>query len=89
MTRFSGEAWFHLSGYVNSHNTSMWPAANPYATHGKSLHPQKVEAWCSLSSAHIIVSISLQTTINTNVHLDILQESVNQLDDRELILGDS
>jgi hypothetical protein len=30
-TWFSNEAWFHLSGYVNSQNTRLWGTENPHA----------------------------------------------------------
>jgi hypothetical protein len=30
-TCFSDEAWFHLSGYVNSQNTRLWGTENPHA----------------------------------------------------------
>jgi hypothetical protein len=29
-TWFSDEAWFHLSGYVNSQNTHLWGSENPH-----------------------------------------------------------
>ena len=33
---FTDEAWFHLSGYVNSQNTRIWAAENPHSVHKKS-----------------------------------------------------
>ncbi|CAH1366225.1 unnamed protein product, partial [Tenebrio molitor] len=29
LTFFTGEAWFHLSGYVNSQNYRTWATENP------------------------------------------------------------
>ncbi|RZC38791.1 hypothetical protein BDFB_014600, partial [Asbolus verrucosus] len=40
-TFFSDEAWFHLSGYVNSQNMRMWSSENPYYYVEEPLHPQK------------------------------------------------
>jgi hypothetical protein len=39
----SNEAWFHLTGYVNSENTHLWPVENP---HEAPLHPMKTGVWC-------------------------------------------
>ncbi|RZB39757.1 hypothetical protein BDFB_014971 [Asbolus verrucosus] len=30
LTFFSDEAWFHLSGYINSQNMRMWCSKNPH-----------------------------------------------------------
>jgi hypothetical protein len=32
------EAWFHLSGYINSQNSRIWSAENPHALHENPLH---------------------------------------------------
>ncbi|KAJ8870256.1 hypothetical protein PR048_029277 [Dryococelus australis] len=37
------EAWFHLSGYVNSQNSRIWSSANPHVLHEKPLHFHKLE----------------------------------------------
>lgn len=41
-TFFTDEAWFHLSGYVNSQNFRIWATANPKKYKETSLHPLKV-----------------------------------------------
>jgi hypothetical protein len=35
----SDEAWFHLSGYVNSQNSRKLSAENPHAFHERPLSP--------------------------------------------------
>jgi hypothetical protein len=50
-TWFSNEAWFHLSGHLNSQNTRLWANEIPHALHEESLHSQKVGVF----SANIII----------------------------------
>jgi hypothetical protein len=38
----SDEAWFHLSGYLNSKNTLLWSAENPSAMNKAPLHSLKI-----------------------------------------------
>jgi hypothetical protein len=44
-TLFSDEAWFHLSGYVNSQNMRIWSTENPHVYVEAPLHPQKIGFW--------------------------------------------
>jgi hypothetical protein len=37
----SDEAWFHLSGHVNSQNTRYWPVDNTNTIHQQTLHDKK------------------------------------------------
>jgi hypothetical protein len=74
---FTDEAWFHLSGYVNSRNTQVWAAENPHVYHKEPLHPLKVGVWCAISSRPIF----FEETVNTQVYVDIFDTFVNQLDD--------
>jgi hypothetical protein len=55
-------------------------AANPYATHEVSLHPQTA----SVTYPHNWPNFC-PTTLTTDVCLDISQEYVNQSDEQELI----
>jgi hypothetical protein len=38
---YSDEAWFMLSGYLNSQNFRIWTTDNPHAYLEAPLHPQK------------------------------------------------
>ena len=38
----SDEAWFYLSGYVNSQNTRYWSSKNPHVIHKTPLHDLKI-----------------------------------------------
>jgi hypothetical protein len=37
-----GEAWFHLTNYVNSQNNRAVSRENPHAAHGTAVHPVKI-----------------------------------------------
>jgi len=58
-TFFIDEAWFHLSGYVNSQNVRIWAAENPHTVHEEPLHSQKIGVWCGVSRRRIIGPIFL------------------------------
>jgi len=44
-TWFSEEAWFHLSGYVNSQKFRIWASKNPNALHEEPLHSEEIGVW--------------------------------------------
>ena len=50
----SDEAWFHLSGYVNSQNTRYWSSENPHVIHETPLHNLKIGVWCAVSETKIV-----------------------------------
>jgi hypothetical protein len=58
VTFFTYEAWFQLSGYVNTQNTRLWSSAKPYAVHENPLQDQKLGAWVAISR-RLIVAYSL------------------------------
>jgi hypothetical protein len=87
MTWFIDEAWFHLSGYVNSQNTRIWASENPHAFNEAPLHPQKVGVWCAISTQKVIGPIFFEQTVNTDVYKDIFMAFVDQLDSIELMQG--
>jgi hypothetical protein len=64
-TWFSDEAWFHLSGYVNSQNTRLWASENPHALFQEPLHSQKLGVFCALSQRRIIGALFLYTTVTS------------------------
>ena len=46
------EAWFHLSGYVNSQNTCTWATEHPHEIHEVPLHSEKTGVVCNLQASH-------------------------------------
>jgi hypothetical protein len=68
----SDEAWFHLSGHVNSQNTQYWAAEIPHLVHEQ--HDQKIGVLCAVSGAHIIGPIFFDRTVNTEVYVNIFEE---------------
>ena len=87
VTWFTNEAWFHVSGYVNSQNTRVWASENPRVFLELSLHPEKVWVWCAIYGQRIIGPIFFEETVNTIVYKNIFMDFVNQLDDMELTQG--
>jgi hypothetical protein len=43
---FSDEAWFHLSGYVNSQNMRMWSAENDFFFKNRNYTLKKLDCGC-------------------------------------------
>ena len=70
---FSDEAWFLLSGYVNSQNSRVWSAENPHTILESPLHDVKVGAWCAISHKwitgpiYIYIFSTRRSTLNTIV----------------------
>ena len=84
---FSDEAWFHLSGYVNSQNSRIWGSENPNAIHEEPLHSEKIGVWCGMSRRRIIGPIFFDATVTKAAYMEIFNTFVNQLDDEELSIG--
>lgn len=78
-TYFSDEAWFHLSGYVNSQNNRMWSTENPHAYTESPLHPIKIGVWVAISPLRIIGPIFFDNTINSERYCLIINNFVNNL----------
>ena len=51
---FSDEAHFHLSGYVNRHNSRIWSSENPEQTQERPLHSPRVTVWCGLNAVSVL-----------------------------------
>jgi hypothetical protein len=64
LTFFSGEAWFHLQGYINKENNHYWSSQNPHLSHKARLYPVKVGVWCALSARKIVGHVFFKETIN-------------------------
>jgi hypothetical protein len=56
-TFFTDEAYFHLSGYINSQNSCVWCAHNPRAFHESPLHDEKIGVWVGMSRRRIVEPI--------------------------------
>jgi len=84
---FSDEAWFHLSGYVNSQNSRIWASENPKAIHEEPLHSEKTGVWFGMSRRRIIGPVFFEETIRTDAYMEIFNTFVNRLDDEELSIG--
>ncbi|PNF22643.1 hypothetical protein B7P43_G07109, partial [Cryptotermes secundus] len=78
------EAWFHLSGYVNSQNNRIWSSDNPHVLHEKPLHCQKIGVWCAVSR-RIVGPIFFETAVNSPVYQDIITQFIAllEVDERE------
>lgn len=81
----SDEAWFHLSGHVNSQNTRYWSVENPHVLHESPLHDEKIGLWCAISGHRIVGPIFFDETVNSDVYIRIFNEFYEQLtnDERE------
>lgn len=80
---FSDEAWFHLSGYVNSQNSRIWSSENPHVLHERPLHCQKTGVWCALSRRRIVGPLFFETTVNSVVYQDIITQFIALLEEDE------
>lgn len=78
------EAWFHLSGYVNSQNTRHWATQNPHVSHQKPLHDLKIGVWCAISGRRIIGPIFFEESDNTEFYLRIYEEFATHLTQEEM-----
>lgn len=88
LTFYSDEAWFHLSGYVNSQNYRFWTSENPHNFIETPLHSQKVGVWLAVSRRRIYGPVFFHDTINGERYKRIMLEPfINQLDDEEIQLG--
>ncbi|GLV41775.1 hypothetical protein CBL_12064 [Carabus blaptoides fortunei] len=82
------EAWFYLSGYVNSQNFRTWFTENPHSFVETSLHPQKIGVWVAVSRRRIIGPIFFNETIKAERYRSIILDPfIEQLHDDELANG--
>jgi hypothetical protein len=54
ITFITYEAYFHVSGYVNSQINRVWSATNPHEIKDIPLHDRKVGVWYAMSRSRII-----------------------------------
>jgi hypothetical protein len=84
VTFFTDEAWFHLSGYVNTQNTRLCSSQNPYAAHEKTLHDQKLEVWVAISRWHIVGPLVFEETVNSERYCSMLHDFIGLLEEDEI-----
>jgi hypothetical protein len=75
VTFFRDEAYFHLSGYINSQNSCIWCAHNPHAFHESPLHDENTVR--RVSNVWRLAGDTLSLTCNFlycnhQVHRDVL-----------------
>jgi hypothetical protein len=75
------EAWFHLSGYVNSQNSRYWGTENPHNCTSNTYMTKR--SMCGASATRIIGPIFFDPTVNMDVYLAILEEFYSQLTEQE------
>jgi hypothetical protein len=73
---YSDEAWFHLSGYVNSQNSRIWSVENPHTFHERPLHSLKVAVWCAVSRRRIIGPIFFSETITAERYQELIMNFI-------------
>lgn len=87
-TFFSDEAWFHLSGFVNSQTMRMWSQDNPHFFREAPLHPLKIGIWVGMSRRRLIGPIFFEDTVTAERYRNnIVDVFLNQLHDDELNYG--
>jgi hypothetical protein len=79
----SDEAWFHLSGYVNSQNSWFWSSENPHLFHEVPLHSQKIGCWCAISRKRIVGPIFFSETVTSEKYQEIIMQSISLLNEEE------
>ena len=91
---WSDEAYFQLTGYVNSKNAIHWGTEKPNEVISKPLHSKKVSAWCAFSKHGVIGPYWFEedgqtVTVNTERYLRIaLKPFWNSLGRRQGIQRD-
>jgi hypothetical protein len=82
------EAYFHISGYVNSQYTRIWSDENPHAVHQTPLRDIKIGVRCAVSVKRIIGPIFYHKTVNSDRYVrNTLKPFFEQLTDDERQCG--
>jgi hypothetical protein len=72
----SDEAWFHLSGYTNSHGKRYWLVCRKSHLNPVSLHDINIDVWCSVSVNSIIIPMTLSHQYATHIWQCVLNTSL-------------
>jgi hypothetical protein len=82
------EAYFHVTGYVDSQNRRIWSDENPHTVHQIPLHDRKFAVWCALSARRVICTIFYHETVNSGRCVrDILEPFFEQLTHNERLVS--
>jgi hypothetical protein len=84
---FFDEAWFNLSGYVNSQIFRFWSSENPLLFHKVPLHSQKIGCWYAISRKWILGPIFFSETITAEKYQEIIIQFISLLNEEELFAG--
>lgn len=85
---FTDEAWFHLSGYVNSQNMRMWSTRNPHFFTETPLHPRKIGVWAAISQRRLVGPFFFGGRLTSlRYRQELLTPFINSLMDDELAEG--
>jgi hypothetical protein len=88
LTFYTDEAWFHLTGFINSQTMRMWSADNPHFFRETPLHPLKIGVWVGMSRRRLIGPIFFEDSVTAERYRNnILDVFINQLHDDELTHG--
>lgn len=69
---FTDEAHFWMSGYVNKQNY-RWAKENPRIGRSTSMKPQRVTAWCAISSSGVIGPFFFEQNVTGSRYRDMLE----------------
>ena len=91
---FSGDADFHLNGYINSRNNVYWETSPPQEVLQRPLHSSIVTTWCAMNSKTIIVPYWFEdqhhntVTVNQENYRKIIRKFCSSLNRRRGISMD-
>jgi len=85
---FTGEAHFHLDGYVNKQNYRIWGTEKP-SIRTKPLHPQRGTVWRGICEERLLVPIFIEAgkTVDREVYAEILQTAIEETRSKGMIGG--
>ena len=79
------EAWFSLSGSVNSQNSRYYATHNLHLRNKQPLHSAKLGVWCAISGRRIITRFFRQT-VNADRYIhNLFNPFVEELTEEELL----
>jgi hypothetical protein len=88
VTFSSNEAWFHLSGYINSQNSHVWQAFNLHEIMETTLLDQKVSVLCTLSQNWVFGPKFFEDITISEHHCQlIMYSSVSLLNENNIACG--